>query len=227
MKSSIVVHIKRNCSREFSSDMNYFTKNRFVAVVVIVLVLVNVATLATLWFAVLPKRENSEQENFGNGGNFGPPHGFGRPHGGRRGMEVARQVFVKELGLNAEQAAQVERLQEEHSEQMRANMRQAQELRTQLFTLLAQDSVPNAELQAVQQAIATQQARFTVEVYNHFRAIRNVCTAEQRKKFANVAQDLGRFLGPPPGAGGMPPPQPFGSERPDGKPDKKPSLQPN
>jgi len=163
--------------------------NRFLKIVIVFLLLVNIGTLTFLWVTKMPPPP--------------PPH-----HGG--GNKVF-EFLVKELQLTDSQQKQYATLRDEHHAAMEATNKHNMELRHQLFDGLHTASTDTMMVHRLTDSIAANQQKLEMITFNHFRQVRAMCSAEQQKKFDEVIDEALRMMNPKPprpqdGEHGHPPP---------------------
>lgn len=151
-------------------------KNRLLILTVGILVLLNLLTLCMLWMDRHPAGEPP-----GPAGDGAPPV----------------DAFLKQtLNLTPAQWAAFEPLKQEHRRQMERLTPQLRADKHAFFGLLAQDTVSDAEVQALLARIAARHRAIDSVTYAHFRQVRGLCTPEQRARFGDVAAELPRLLRP-------------------------------
>jgi periplasmic protein CpxP/Spy len=169
--------------------MDYFSKNKLFISTIVVLVALNIATLATLWWIA--------------GRDGAVPRVAGQP--GPR----AHEFLERELRLTDEQRARYEKLREAHAQTTRSLLEQLRIEKKALFDLVHADTVDDAEVERKAHAAAELQAAIDVATFRHFQDIRMMCTEQQRRTFDGVMNEVLRMLGappPPPMQGQNPPP---------------------
>ncbi|MDE3251965.1 MAG: periplasmic heavy metal sensor [Bacteroidota bacterium] len=169
--------------------MNYFSKNRWVGIALLFLVLLNLGTLTTLWL-MRPNR-------------MGPP--------AKAGSGVV-DFIVQELGFDSAQKKQLILLREEHQQKIREVRRKNRDAKNVFFALLKDSSLSEEALDKAAIASAAYDAETDKLTFLHFREIRKICTPEQQKKFDLVIQEVLRMIAPPP-PDGNPPGGPNGRRR--------------
>lgn len=179
--------------------MNYFSKNRFWGLAVLLLVLVNIATLVTFWIL---KGSNPFKQD-------GPR------------KEVV-DFIVRELKLDSLQKKQFILLKEEHQQQIRTIKDSIRKAKDDLFGLLKDPNSSEESIVSASKITAALEAEIDLVTFRHFQKLRKICTPEQQKKFDEIidrvvhsigsGQPGGRPPGPPPNGGGP------NEGRPDGPP---------
>ncbi len=177
--------------------MNNNSNKRWLAIVIAVLLIANVATLVLLW-------SNSKS---GSNKEDAPPQG---------------QVFeyvVKELQLNQQQQDAYAKLRTEHQQGQRLISDSIRNVKDSFFALLKDPAVPDSVVAASSRKAAEMEQQLELLTFKHFQKVRAICTPEQQQKFDKIIEDVLRRMArprggpPPPGRGGhgpegMPPPPP-------------------
>ncbi|MEO8173591.1 MAG: hypothetical protein ABI581_10930 [Sediminibacterium sp.] len=180
--------------------MSYFTRNKTWAIVFLLLIALNVATLATFWL-VKERRP-------------GPPP---------VSQSGVVNFLTSELGFDSLQKKELIKLHRLHQEQMQEIRKNNREAKDAFFDLLQQQDIPDSVVEKAAKESAKYDSETDVLTFHHFQRVRNLCNETQKKKFDEVIQQVlrmtapqqGRPQGPPPRRGegmhdGPPPP---GDER--------------
>jgi Spy/CpxP family protein refolding chaperone len=172
--------------------MNYFTKNKWTAIAFIVLVLLNLTTLAVFFFTRPPMHD-------------GPRNGS------------ATDFLVKEVGLDSIQKNAFAELRKEHQQQMRELREKNREAKEAFFDLLANPDIDAATLDAAATKASQYEKESDLITFRHFQRVRKICRPDQQKKFDQLIHQVlrmtapepghgpGRAQGPPPNGEGRPP----------------------
>lgn len=176
--------------------MSYFNRNKWWAITILLLVVMNVATLTTLW--LLKDRRP------------GPP---ADPKSG------VVEFLVKELGFDSLQKQKLIALRGEHQNKMRELRRNNRDAKDAFFALLQQPDTPDSVIEKAAIASTVNDKETDILTFKHFQQIRNLCTAAQKKKFDNVIAEVLRMISPPrQGKQQGPPPPRREGDRQDGPP---------
>lgn len=170
--------------------MNFITKNKWLTVAFVLLILLNVATLSAFWWA----RKGLQQEDR-------PPQGG------------AMTFLVKELQLDSLQQEQLKLFRDEHraaTQEIRKKNREAKET---FFSLLEREGISEAEVNEAATVSARYDAELAKITFDHFKKIRSICTLNQKEKFDKIIHEVLRRLSGPQG-----PPPPHDGRHPDGPP---------
>jgi protein CpxP len=149
--------------------------NRFLKIVIIVLILLNIGTLAFLWVQKT--------------GIHHPPH-QGGPF----------EFLSHELGLSEQQREQYSHLRDEHHHAVEELQEKGREMRHHFFELLKQEN-NSTMVDQLAADIAGNQKQIELITFEHFQKVRSICTPEQQKKFDEVIQEALRMMAPKPPEG--------------------------
>ena len=169
--------------------------NRFLKLVIIILLLVNIATLTFMWTG----RGHHE-------GHMPPP-----PIPRHGGPGTAFEFLVHQLNFDEAQVKQFEALRSAHrqsAEQIRDKNRKMHHRFFDLLKNLPADSVLSMQLA---DSMALCQKQIEMLTFNHFKELRGICKPDQQKKFDEVINQALEMLAPKPprpphGPEGPPPP---------------------
>ncbi len=166
--------------------MNNFTNNRWVTIIILLLLTANMVTLILLW---TNKGQDGRAEN-----KLPPAQG---------------QVFeflTRELNLDAAQQESYKKLRDEQHagvRDIRNNIQQ--KAKEALFELLKKPNVSDSEIHVYSGRAAAADQQMDEFTFRHFQKLRAICNAAQQKEFDKIILEaLGRMapprrLGPPPG----------------------------
>ncbi len=149
-------------------------KTKLLSLLVIVLILINLGTLAYLFF---------QQGGMTHRG-FGPVHG-GKPD----------QIIIERLNFDAQQISDYRQLIEEHRSTIQEIEQSGLILRERLFTSLT-DTKVNKD--SIIQALSELHIDIIREHINHFESLRGICHEDQKQAFEELSHDLGRLFRPGP-----------------------------
>ncbi len=162
--------------------MSYFNRNKWATLAFILLVALNIATLAAFW--LLKQRQAAP------------------PEGGRRGVTA---FLVKELGFDSAQKQQLEELVAGHRRQVMDIRRNTRVVKDSFFALLKEASVDDSMLSKAAARAAGADQQLDIATFRHFQKVRMMCNDQQKRKFDNIIQDVLRMNAPPFNAQGPPP----------------------
>lgn len=179
--------------------MNYFARNKWTTIIILLLVALNIATLVSFWLL----RE-------------GPPRRAGNQSG-------AMEFLIKELGFDSIQKQKLLVFKEDHQKKMREVRSKNREVKEALFDLLKNTNTPDSVIEKAAQASVVYDVQTEIITFKHFQQIRSLCTDEQKKKFDEVIDKVLHMMAPSP-AGPQPqgPPRGPRGEHPDGPPPPPP-----
>jgi len=154
--------------------------NRFLKVVIIALLLVNIGTLTFIWM----------QGNRQHGGPPPPP-----PQGEGRGVF---EFLTHELQLDNQQQQQYESLRDEHHRAVEELQMNSREIHQQYFELLHGANTDSAQVNLLADSLAHIQKQIDLITFYHFQKVRSICKPEQQKRFDEVINEALRMMAPPP-----------------------------
>lgn len=147
--------------------MDFFTKNKMLFWCVVVLVLLNVATLGSFWLKKPPL----------------PPAGSGQGADGQRIME-------ERLGLSDEQATEFKRLREEHFMRTRPLQEKMHRIRLHLLDEIFAPEPDETLIEELFTELGEKQTEFERNLYTHFQEMKDVCTPEQMHELRIMLRGL-------------------------------------
>ncbi len=160
--------------------------SRFLKIVIVALLLLNLGTLSYLWM-----------------GRSGTQNG---PHPPRQDVF---SFLCRELQLDEQQVRKYEELRDEHHQGIEKIQHRGNQLREHFFDLLNVSPVDSNAVKQVADSIAATQKQIELITFYHFQKVRAILKPEQQKRFDEVIQDALRMMAPggPPQGGPPPPPR--------------------
>ncbi len=178
--------------------MNYFNKNKWWLIAVIVLLAINTATLTIFWL-----------ERKGHGLLLGS-----HPKGAE-----AQAFLIKELTLDSAQQVQYLVLVKAHRKSTNEIKKELKNAKDVFFTLLGDSTASEATVKQAADSASTVETQLDLLTFKHFQQIRSICTPAQKAKFVNVIKTVVRMMGPNQQRPQGPPPHGLHQgERPNGPP---------
>ena len=171
--------------------MDYIQKNKLLMIIVVVLVILNIVSVSYILFSPPP---------------------FPGAHDKQK--DPIARFLDEELGFSKEQKMQYQKLREEHFIRSDSLMNVHAKVLRDFFDLLKKDSTNQEEVRLKAAVIGKWEVDRSFETYNHFRAIRALCTPEQRRTFDAMITDV---LQQPREPRGGPPDKPRGEPPPGGR----------
>jgi Spy/CpxP family protein refolding chaperone len=149
---------------------------RFLKIVIVALLLINVGTLGYLWLG----RPHEPLRHF----PAPPPHD-GPPLDERRG---AAAFLHDALQLTDDQEAAYKKMREQHHAIVLGIRAQMKESKRSLYALLKSNDTAStrSEERHLMDSLASQQRHVEQITYEHFRQVRALCTPQQQYKFDEV-----------------------------------------
>ncbi len=151
--------------------MDFLKRNRLFVIIIAILVVVNLTTIAVLFFS--PRT------------------------GGRKSRAEVVAFVERQLGLTDEQKRIFSDLREKHIQKMIAIAREQHELRRSMFDLLKQEHPDEAEVLRKADSLGQKETEIALETFDHFRQLRASCTPEQQKKLDAIMREVLRTIRPP------------------------------
>jgi periplasmic protein CpxP/Spy len=156
---------------------------RVLKIVIVVLVLINIGTLAFMW--------------------------FNRPLFGQQDQPVFAPGFlVKELELSGSQQKDYLSLRNSHRMMLRQLQERDKILHTRFFDQLFSEIPDSKRTGDLADSIAENRREMEILTYDHFKQVRKMLTPVQQKKFEEIFDEVLRMVLPPPPLPPPPPPPP-------------------
>lgn len=151
--------------------MEISKKSILLIVIIGILILLNVASLTTLWVW-----------------KFRAPFPFPFPMNEKLPSPKGRLIFEKELNFSKQQLDAVDKLREEHFAGVQKIMDDIRKNKDELFALLKNpDSLKVNDLTG---KIGNDQKEMERAIFNHFQKIRNLCDEKQKAKFDEIFKEI-------------------------------------
>ena len=171
--------------------MNWISQSNFAKWVIIILFIINIATVAIMWIYIA---DNKKPPRFEEGNR--PPEPVG--------------LMQKELGLTDEQTKQIEEMRAKNFEKTKNIIDEIIDLKGKLSDQLFADEPDTTLINATMKKIGMLQAEMETQKFNDFRAFISICTKEQREKLKPILEKV--LIGVPPMVGRHGVPNGFGME---------------
>ncbi|HAB51624.1 MAG: hypothetical protein A2315_06850 [Ignavibacteria bacterium RIFOXYB2_FULL_35_12] len=182
--------------------MDIFKQNRYLFIVIILLVILNLAMLTMLWIGK-PERHAPQ---------LNPPNPIEE-------QNRIRQLLKDELNFDNQQTEQYLRIHQEHREKMRKLNDEIRKLKKQMFDEVLKD-VAKPELSDSLLTISqNKQAEIEQLTFQHFLDLKKLCKPEQQNKLKLLIHEL--FRGQHAGNAENQPPPPPNNRRPPKEPREK------
>lgn len=155
--------------------MNYFNNNKWWAIAVISLIILNAVTLTTFW---IERKSNHDlppkQENKGGAASY----------------------LTKELAFDSMQRLQYDELVVEHRQRTRQIRREVRNAKDAFFELLSDSSCTDDVIKKGALQVSNIEQQLDILTFNHFKKVRTICNAEQKKKFDSIIKNAVQMMGP-------------------------------
>ncbi len=150
-------------------------RNNIIIISLIVMVLLNIATLSSIWFGQQTDKEKEIRiEKFLPGDPPPPP-----------GDKLAEIV-----GFRDDQIRKFEDLKREHHKNAGEIIEIIRLKKQELMKMVSSKPVNSDEVISVAYEIGKKQTELELLTFNHFKSIREICDEKQKSRFDNVITDL-------------------------------------
>ena len=157
--------------------MNYFNKTKWWAIAVIALIVLNATTLTIFW---VERKSNHDlppkQENRG----------------------ATASYLTKELAFDSIQQLQYNQLVLKHRQSTRQIRKEIRNAKDAFFELLSDSSISDDSIKAASKRVSDIEQQLDILTFNHFKEVRTICNAEQKKKFDSIIKNAVQMMAPPP-----------------------------
>ncbi|CAN5618400.1 hypothetical protein BH11BAC3_BH11BAC3_01570 [soil metagenome] len=158
------------------------SKIKLLSIAVIGLLLINIAIVAFLMFKKPPPSLGER-----------PPMGQqGRPPGQDAGP---KKIIIEKLHFDKEQAAQYERLIEQHQAIIKSLNDSIKDAKNELYSSLTNENFTGKD--SLIAKLGLLQRRVELTHYEHFAAIKKLCKPDQLENYAALTKEISRFFAPP------------------------------
>ena len=152
--------------------MELLSNKRFLWIIILALLILNIVSLTTIWIREWEDREPRIRESR-------PP--------------VARDHFLKrQLSFSAEQQAEFDTLLNKHRNQLELKADEIRTLREELMSMMRNQEF-TSESEDIVRRIGEKQSELELMNYNHFKDVMAICNDEQKQVFIET---LKRAVGP-------------------------------
>jgi protein CpxP len=181
--------------------MDIFARKHLTVWLIGALAIMNLVTLATLWYAVIRKPQPA------------PPPREGNP------SESVNRFLEQELHLAPEQTAEFREMRRSHTAEQQAIQDEIRRLKKAEMDELLTAQPDQAKGEALAAAIGAKETEKEKLLFAHLRNLMALCRPEQQERFRSIMGELIRMMGPP----GQPQPEKKPPEKkPNDRPDEKP-----
>ena len=180
--------------------MDYFSKQKVIVWSIVVLVILNLGTLATLWIGHFQGSEKRISQ-------------------GRGVPDHVSNFLSRELNFDADQKKEFKILQSRQVAQMDTFQKEVNTCKRQMMDELLKASPDSARVKELAAEVGDKEALKARLVFKHLEEIKSICRANQKERFDSIISDLLAVMKPPnhpgqPGTRGDGPPPPPPGERP-------------
>lgn len=100
-----------------------------------------------------------------------------------------RFSMVEELNFNQEQQEAYNKMRSEHFDKMKSYSKRIGELKEEMYSNTGEDEVSKVFLDSVIDLIAIEEKNKDLEMYKHFRDVREICNDEQKAQLSKIIND--------------------------------------
>ena len=148
--------------------MDYFTKNKMLFWLVVVLIILNSATITSFWM----KRQ--------------PAHRPDSPQGIRDG----RKIMEERLNLSPDQVQQLEHARQRHFNNTNPMQDDLHKIRLDLIEELFEAEPDQLKIQNMLSSLDKGMGKFEHALFTHFQELKNICDDEQSEELKYMLTDL-------------------------------------
>jgi periplasmic protein CpxP/Spy len=149
--------------------------SKFLKIVIVLLLLINLSTISFMWFNKPPKRD------------------------------AVRDFLAKELQFTAKQREQFAALKKTHRTEIEALKESNKENHDAYFDLLKNPNVDSVTVSKAAHDIILIKEKEELSTFYHFQKVRALCDEKQKQKFDEIIKDAARMMAPPREGQGPPP----------------------
>lgn len=150
--------------------MDYFANKKFMTWTIAILVLLNVFTLAGIWFFRFQPK---------------PPHFKDFPR-----REKSEFLLKKKLNLTDDQLQQFRDLRENHFEETKEIGNEIHNLKRELSEEVFKETQNQVEVEKFIEQIGQLEMKMEKEKFKHFLELKSICTPEQQQKFREIFKEI-------------------------------------
>ncbi len=174
--------------------MNYFTQKRMFIAAIIILALLNVASLVTIWTIVGRFHDNERTT--------------GRMIRNFKDREHFKAIVAEELQLNPEQREHFRIANEQFRERSRSILRPYHASKRAMLEELSKPFPDTSLIRSLTDSLGLRQSQLELATAGYFMELKGFCTPEQRKRFPELFHKMMQRLNLPEPPPPPPPPPP-------------------
>ena len=145
--------------------------SKFLKTVIIILLLINIGTLAFMWMQ--------------------HQHGMPPPH-----QPAIGNYLMHELKFTEAQKNQFEQMRDEHRREIDGLRKKSRERHDSFFDLLGNSQADSNSVNQMADSITSLQKEIEISTFYHFQKVRTICTREQQEKFDEIIKEALRMMAP-------------------------------
>ncbi|WP_299094847.1 Spy/CpxP family protein refolding chaperone [Winogradskyella sp.] len=101
----------------------------------------------------------------------------------------SRFSMVEELNFNQEQQDAYNKMRSEHFDKMKSYSKRIGELKEEIYSNKGENEISEVFLDSVIDLIAIEEKNKDLEMYKHFRDVREICNDEQKAQLSKIIND--------------------------------------
>ena len=183
--------------------MDIFKQKRYLWIIIIILLVMNITALALLW---LGRPEGRRPQS-------GPPNPVEEKN-------RTEQMLQKELGFDKMQTEQYLKMRLEHRSQAQQLNDEIRQLKKEMFDEVLQDNPQPLLSDSLLRLVQEKQAKLEQVTFQHFLDLKKLCKPDQKDKLKLLMHEVFRQNLPPGRNSAGPPPPPRADKRPPRPPGK-------
>ncbi len=176
--------------------MDFYTRNRASNWVLLILVILNLALLATIWYPRLNPPEKVTQTEQKKQDGYDKRYRRGDKYKETRDKRLSG-FLKRELNFTQEQLDKFMQLREEHFQKVSQFRRQVDDLRKEMMEQLLDDQLDSFRVEKFAEKMGQKTAELEKTVFYHFIELMGVCDSEQKSKYKSLLREILNQLKPP------------------------------
>jgi Spy/CpxP family protein refolding chaperone len=157
------------------------SSERWVKLSLMVLVVLNLALMATIWWPQLHRATPKEKAGIGG-----------------REREIAQRFLEETLSLSPQQKEAAAKLSAAHFQKTDAVRKEVNQLRRQIMDEVVAASPDKEKVERLATELGEKQGQMEKLTFAHFLDLYSLCEPDQKETFRSLMADLTNRLGPPP-----------------------------
>lgn len=152
--------------------------------ILVVMLLLNLAFIGSWWMS--HKREHNRKHHDNMMGGGGPMHNMND-----KGM----MFMTKQLDFSDDQQTRADKIFRAHSDKMHKQLAHIDQLQQQIFKCMCSDTPDSVHAFMYSDSLGMCRIEVQKELFRSSLAIRQICNADQKKKFDGLMQNISKHVG--------------------------------